>query len=238
MRVGATVLLVDGMCYQSYNWNKYRPLGALQHVVDMLEEYHCDEIAIIRPARNNDSFSAFKHDVEVLKHINTMTPISFGGGVRDSKALHFLKDLPVERLIFSSAFIKQKIDLISEATQIFGRQAIQCLLPCAMKSKELQIFCCDNASYVPVKQLDQKIIDEYANEVVIYDLLNEGEVDSFDFSLLDQFSFSRQKIVVSGGIGSNSIGEANRQQLASVLVDNKVLHSEYSIKGYKHAAKL
>ena len=79
MRIGATVLLIAGQCYQSYSWSKMRPLGRLEHVVEMLEEYQCDEISIIRPVRDDDSLSSLEKDLNVLKNINTMTPLSFGG---------------------------------------------------------------------------------------------------------------------------------------------------------------
>ena len=69
MRIGSTVLLNENKCIQSYRWECFRPLGTLQGVIDSLEEYQCDEIAIIRPVRKNDSLDAFKTDISELKKL-------------------------------------------------------------------------------------------------------------------------------------------------------------------------
>lgn len=238
MRVGASVLLLDGLCYQSYNWSKLRPLGSLQHVIDMLEEYQCDEIAIIRPVRETDSLLAFKRDIEVLGSINTMTPLSFGGGIRGLDYLHLLADVPVERLIFSSAFVSQNRQLLATAVQLFGRQAIQCLLPITVEGTKPLVFSCDSGEFLTCDQLNYQLIDEFANEIIVYDTLHEGDKSNFDFSLLDTLHFADQKMVITGGLGYENIKTARQLNCAAVLVDNKVLHQEFSIKGFKHAAQL
>ena len=59
MRIGATVLLYNEVAYQSYGWGLLRPLGNLQTVVDFLQDYQVDEISIIRPIKQDDSFQCF-----------------------------------------------------------------------------------------------------------------------------------------------------------------------------------
>ena len=105
MRVGSMVLLSEQHCVQSYEWGLMRPLGNFQSVLDSLEEYCCDEVAIIRPVRSNDSFKNFQRDIETLQKLKTMTPISFGGGIRTKEHLNILQGLPIERLVFSSMFL-------------------------------------------------------------------------------------------------------------------------------------
>ena len=127
MRVGSTLLLKNKKCYQSYNWSYFRPLGSLQIAVDSLDEYECDEVAIIRPVRDCDSLDLFSRDLDVLRELNAMTPISFGGGIRSREHLELLEGLPVERFVFSSAFIanideaKNHYDVRSIYTSEMGR---------------------------------------------------------------------------------------------------------------------
>ena len=111
MRIGSSVLFFEGFCYQSYRWEKKRPLGDLQNVVNFLEMYQCDEISIIRPVRNNDTIDVFKKDLAIIQKLNCMTPISFGGGIKDISMVDSLLDLPIERLIFSSAFFSEDLTL-------------------------------------------------------------------------------------------------------------------------------
>ena len=236
MRIGSTILLKDEKCYQSYNWEVFRPLGSLQVALDSLDEYECDEVAIIRPVRDSDSLDLFSKDLDVLRRIKTSTPISFGGGIRSIEHLNLLEGLPIERLIFSSSFIENNISLVGSASELLGKQAIQCLLPVKREADVTHIYRSDRTKFLGLDEIDLNIIDELANEVVLYDIKNDGLHDSFDVSILDSFSFLRSKLVITGGVGKSTIDWARVQGLASVLIDNKVLHHEYSIRSCKRVS--
>lgn len=238
MRVGSTVLLYKQQCVQSYHWSTLRPLGELQGVLDSLEEYQCDEVAIIRPVRAFDTLESFEEDIQILKRLKTMTPISFGGGIRTTEHLALLNDLPVERLVFSSAFLSKNRHLLETAKNIFGHQAIQCLLPIQNSEGIIQIYCSEKAMFIPLSDVDFDFIQIYANEVILLDAMHEGANNQFDFELLKKTPLCNHKLIVSGGIGTESIKSAKEQGLASVLIDNKVLHKEYSIKSYKNVVKM
>jgi cyclase len=235
MRIGATVLLYEQQCIQSYGWSVFRPFGKLQGILDSLEEYQCDEVAIIRPVRKCDNLERFKQDVNVLQSLKSMTPISFGGGIRSIEHLNCLRVLPIERLVFSSAFINKDKCLITAAIDLFGHQAIQCILPLCFRNGLLCVYESATSEYVPIEQLDCSFIDFYANEIVLIDIVNEGRSNSFNWELLDALPFANNKLVISGGIGSDCIKHARENLLASVLIDNKILHSEFSISSLKHA---
>lgn len=234
MRVGSTLLLKNGKCFQSYNWKFFRPLGSMQIALDTLNEYECDEVAIIRPARNDDSLNLFSQDLDVLKRSKTMTPISFGGGIRSLAQLNLLESLPIERLIFSSSFIENNSNFIYQASRIFGKQAIQCLLPVKIIDDDTYIYLSNKAEFVGLEKIDFALINELANEVILYDTRNDGYHDCFDETIINKVCFPKHKLIISGGVGKSTIEWARRQGIASVLIDNKVLHREYSIRGFKH----
>lgn len=238
MRVGSTVLLLNQQCVQSYHWRCVRPLGELQVVLDSLEEYQCDEVAIIRPVRQYDALDIFEADIKVLHTLKTMTPISFGGGIRTVDHLALLSDLPVERLVFSSSFLSKNSKLLDKAKDMFGHQAIQCLLPVRQNEGCLEVYCSEQDRFIKQENIDFEFIEAYANEIILLDVVNEGEADKFDFELLKYVPLDSNKLIISGGIDRVAVKTAAKLRLASVLIDNKVLHKEYSIASYKHVAKL
>ena len=142
MRIGSSVLLSGQCCVQSYNWSFLRPLGKLQTVVDELENFECDEIAIIRPVRKQDLLQDFAGDVDLLRRLKSMTPISFGGGIRSARHLQLIDGLPIERLILTSAFLSEDRTLLENAIRHFGRQSIQCLLPIVRVGNENCVYHC------------------------------------------------------------------------------------------------
>ena len=201
MRVGSIVLLKEQGCVQSYGWKMIRPLGSLQEIVDSLTEYQCDEISIIRPVRKNDNLKSFGKDIEVIKELKTMTPISFGGGIRSLDHLKLLKNLPVERLIFSSAFLENNRDLILCAKNIFGNQAIKCLLPVFSENGQILVYHPSAGAFFPISSDHVAFIEELANEVILFDTKNEGYKNKFDWSILKNLPFDSSKIIISGGAG-------------------------------------
>lgn len=234
MRVGSTLLLKNKKCYQSYSWSYFRPLGSLQIALDSLDEYECDEVAIIRPVRACDSLELFSEDIDLLREIKTMTPICFGGGIRSSQHLELLKGLPVERLVFSSAFIESNQTLIDDARQLLGKQAIQCLLPLKIMEDNVYVYDSNKAKFIKLNSVNLTLINELANEVILYDTNNDGGHDSFDKLLIERLPIEKHKLVVTGGVGKSTIDWARQEGLASVLIDNKVLHKEYSIRAFKN----
>jgi phosphoribosylformimino-5-aminoimidazole carboxamide ribonucleotide (ProFAR) isomerase len=231
MRIGSSILIKNNYCYQSYGWQLLRPLGELQNAVNHLEEYGCDEISIIRPVRHSDQ--DFTNDLQALNSLETMTPISFGGGIRDQSHLHLISSLPVERLVFSSAFIHSNHSLIKAAVRFYGRQAIQCLLPFVLNSEGFFIYDSSNESYLPFDEIESKFIDEYANEIIFHDTANEGFYDKFNLDVLEASFFDTNKIIVSGGIGLTVCSQSSSMNCASVLIENRLLHKEYSIERYR-----
>lgn len=235
MRVGSTVLLKHQLSIQSYDWKCFRPLGRLQAVLDSLEEYMSDEISIIRPVRADDTLIDFEADIEALRNIKSMTPISFGGGIRTSAHIELLRGLPIERLVFSSAFIDKNRELITEAKNFFGHQAIQCLLPLKLINDKLFVFHSSKSDYIPFSQLDLHFIEDFANEIILVDAIHEGKMDRFQWDLVELSKLPKNKLVISGGVGKKTIKMAMKNKIASVLIDNKTLHKENSILSYRNA---
>lgn len=238
MRIGTPVLFRNSRCVQSYNWKVIRDLGSLQEVLDSLEEYETDEISITRVSRSTDSLSDFKKDLKIIAASHSQTPISFGGGIRSIEHLEFIADIPVERLVFSSAFVSGNDELISTAARRFGRQAIQCVLPMRMIEQQQAVYHCAGDKWVPLDSVDWGFIDALANEIVIYDIENEGASSGFNFELMNNLPFKKERLIAMGGVTSQCIKTASEFYLAAVYIDNKVLHSEYSIAGYRRAVTL
>lgn len=238
MRVGATVLFKNNTCWQSYGWSCLRPLGNLQSVIEALDEYECDEIALIRPVREMDTEQSFFQDVQLLNNTTSLTPLSFGGGIRTISQLLLLNGAPVERLLLTSAFLNRNLALLEYIKDTFGRQSIQCVLPCVIYDKKKYIYNPSERMLVPFQLLDLDVLRRYANEVIIHDIENEGRRDCFNRNLINDLQFPAQQLVLSGGIGSDTICWAKSESFAACLIDNRALHKEYSILGHKRAAKL
>ena len=114
MRVGASILFGAGICIQSYSWQETRPLGKLPSILQSMDEYECDEIAVIRKCRGSLLDNNYVSDLNILKGCEVASPLSFGGGIFYTSQLEEMRSLPVERFIFSSAAILGNTNLLKE----------------------------------------------------------------------------------------------------------------------------
>ena len=225
MRIGACLLLKDGYCYQSYRWQYLRPLGSLQNAINILEERQVDEIAIIRYCRHQDDQNSFVKDLDLVSQLDCITPLAFGGGIRDSKALNSLHQLPIERLLLSSAYIEKNTDLIEEGIKLFGKQAMIAVLPYRVVNTNIEYYHCRNQKF---GGCDLSYINSHSNEVMLYDTDCEGLAYRGLTSIGDKFPFHPSKIILSGGVSFDTIAKYRKLDFASVCIDNSALHTEFN----------
>ena len=226
MRIGASILLLDGYCYQSFQWKFLRPLGKLKHVLKFLDLYNVDEVCISRPIKKNDFDTSLANDLNQIKLSLSNSPISFGGGLRSLNQLKLLTNLPIERLHFSSAFIDRKINILEKSLNLYGKQAIVATLPIKVIDDHMFVFHCSVNGFVPLKSKILNLINDYADELMIIDIENEGRNDCFNFEILEKLDFSINQVIISGGVGPKVIKIAKKMGVASCLIENRVLHHE------------
>ena len=225
MRISASLLLKNGFCYQSYRWQYLRPLGSLQNAVRMLEERQVDDISIIRYCRENQNQEEFVSDLELISNLDCITPLAFGGGIRDSEALKMVQQLPVERILLSSAYFEKNIVLLEEAMSMFGRQALIAVLPYRVCNNKIEYYHCSAEKF---GDCDLAFIDSHANEVMLYNTTQEGLAFSDFQENYDLFSINHSKLILSGGINHGFIKKVRNLNFASVCIDNSALHQQFN----------
>jgi len=224
-RIGALILYFNGYCYQSFDWKYFKPLGNLETIIKLLDMYEVDEVCIIRPIKGKHDVS-FLDDCKILSKINTRTPITFGGGIRKINDLKMLRHLPIERISLSSAFLMKNYNLLKKIKQNYGRQSIVCTIPLKIFENRLFIFNSFSKTY---SEFDNALLEkfkDYINEYLVIDTESEGKEDKFNFDLLKKLNIENKKLIISGGIGPNSIKTAKKLKLASIIVENRYFYKE------------
>lgn len=230
MRIGSSIILINGYCYQSYQWRLFRPLGSLKNILNFLDKYNIDEICITRPIRDSDSKQSFFLDLVQIKSSFSNSPIGFGGGIRSSENIKLLSDLPIERVHLSDAFLNKNMKVIDSILNTYGKQALVATLPLKLKDENLFVFHGHTQTFELLKSNTINLINEYADELMIIDVENEGMNNCFNFKILDRLAFSKDRIIISGGIGSKVAKQALQLGIASCMIDNQVLHYENYLK--------
>lgn len=224
-RIGAQILLLNGYCYQSFNWKYLRPLGSLSTIIKLLDVYEVDEICITRPIKGG-SDKYFSRDCRVLSTINSNTPITLGGGIRKIEDLKFFHNLPLERVCLNSAFLEGKNSLIKKVKESYGKQSIIYTMPLKIFKGQLYIYNSCKNSFLLLNQRKIEKFKDFINEYYIIDTDNEGYENKFNFDLIKRLNIEPSKIIISGGIGAETIKIAKKLNLASVIIENRYFYKE------------
>ena len=88
MRIGSSIILRCGKAVQSYNWKLLKPFGSLKSILKHLDDFQCDEIAILRYVREKHEMHDFIRDIEQLKNFSSSSPISLEVASERKLTLH------------------------------------------------------------------------------------------------------------------------------------------------------
>jgi hypothetical protein len=91
------------------------------------------------------------------------------------------------------------------------------------------IFNSKQNKFCSFEELNRNQLD-LCDELLIYDTSNEGFTNLFNSKVFDNNYLKTRKLILSGGIISKKNLETSNLNIASVLIENRVLHKEYSIK--------
>lgn len=224
MRIGATLLLKDGLACQSHGWNYYRPIGPLSEALSALTRYQIDEVNVIcldhKDGRNLSS------SIEILANCACSTPLTFGGGITSNNVRLILDVLPAERYSFCSSLISNELASIKAVSKTLGLQSVVGCMPVRLIEDQLEIYHPTNGVFVSLSQNIQRSFADNCDEVIVYDVESDGQKTGFNFDILDKLSMGLSKTIISGGVRKTDVSRANEFGLNAIHVDNSCLHFE------------
>jgi len=225
LRLGANIIVIGGVAYQSHGWRLHRPLGSLSRAMEALNRYQVDEINVI--SLDQRYKSSFKATLNNLLKATCQTPTVFGGGINAHNIDFLLESLPTERYSFSNCFLENNLQVIKKIKENLGNQAIVGVMPLRFIGQDLQIFNSMRNSFEKLKNKHVENFYNFADEIMVFDVAGDGLKTGFDFSLLEILGIENEKIIISGGITKKDLILAKKNKIAAVYVDNSVLHKEF-----------
>ena len=224
MRIGANLILKDGLACQSHNWEFYRPIGPLNLALDALSRYQVDEINII--SLDYRTKKDLKHSINSLMECACSTPITFGGGISFQNMNLILEALPAERYSFCSSVIANDLRPIEQVTKKLGRQSVVGCMPVKLSGHFVEIYYPKENRFIEMTKSLLGIFTANCDELLVYDVEADGQKKGFNFKLLEKLQIAPSKTIISGGITKKDVNYAELIGLCAVQLDNSILHYE------------
>ena len=205
-RIIGTLVVKNDVLVKSYGFKFYRPAGSVITAIINLDSWMVDEIFII-DITDKDYIS-----YNLLQEINNskcITPITYGGGIRNSDDIKLLLQSGVDRVLVESILYCDQENL-RDCSDFIGSQAVVASVPVYFDGKDYISWYHFNKFKRKVlledliKLLDKNLFSEY----LIMDVNNEGNEGCFNleiFNILSNIDKNqiRHNFIFFGGMDFN-----------------------------------
>ena len=205
-RLIATLIIKDGMVVQSYNFERYLPIGKPKFSIEFLSRWDVDEIIILDiDASINQKEPDYKM-IELISH-NTFIPLTVGGGITSPKVAKKVIDSGADKVTANTHVLKSP-ELISDIAYSLGSQAIVVSIDAKkIKNNQYEVFSFSKVKpiYKDVILWSKKCEELGAGEIFLNSVDNDGMRIGYDNELLFNVSSNLSiPLIACGGVGSFS----------------------------------
>ena len=237
-RLGATVIIKNGIAVQSIAFKNYLPIGKPEVVIKNLDNWGADEIIFLCIDSNKNGRPNFDL-ISKISDLNIRTPLIYGGGITNvNDAIKCIK-LGADRVVINQLFFKDTKQ-ISKISEVIGKESLVLSLNLKLYKRKIYIFDYVSKS---IKNFDRSFLDpickKFISEILLTDYENEGKKKSFNFDLLKNNFFNNKKILAYGGI--NTTEQFRKlfrfKNISSVILGNCLNYKESAIFNIKKKCK-
>jgi len=234
-RLSALIVVKDNIAVQSFSYNSYLPIGRPDLLIENYDRWGVDEIIVQVIDRTKNSLGPDFKLLEKISKLKIMTPLIYGGGIRNFDDAKLVIKHGADRVVIESAFLKEE-DQVKDISNVIGSQAVIISLPLIIKNKSIFIYDYKEYKLIDLKKykiIRKRNIDAFS-EILVTDVLNEGKYNSFNINLLNQLSYIKNSLIVFGGISTTKkIEQISRfKNVSCVVIGNFLSYKENAYQQY------
>ena len=237
-RLIGMITVKGGWAVQSFGYQRYLPLGRPECLAENLDRWGADEIAVNVIDRSRQGLGP---DFEVLGRIAALglsTPLVYGGGVRTAEDAARVVAAGADRVSLD-AVLRDNRDAVSTIADVIGAQAVIACVPVVpdphghgafewldYRTKERR------SSAAMADWLAPLIQQRHVSEVLLVDATHDGDIGSFDLSLVDAFPIEDVPLIAFGGAGQAETCASllAHSKVSAVAIGNRLAYRELAIQ--------
>lgn len=219
-RVIPVLLIQNGGLVKTIQFGNETYIGDPINAVRIFNEKEVDELIIIDISATKQGKSP---DLKKLENIASecFMPVCYGGGIHDLSTVKAVLKVGIEKISFNTAAFEQP-DLIKHAAQLCGSQAIVASIDVKKdfwgKNKVFVRNGTKNTGWSP-GEYGKKMESLGAGEILIQSIENDGIMQGYDISLLNEICENVSiPVIALGGAGNlNDLRKAKQNSSVSAV---------------------
>ncbi len=226
-RLIGVITVKDNIAVQSFGYKRYLPVGKPEILAKNLDLWGADEILI----NDIDRSIKFKEPnfslLEKISNLKLSTPIIYSGGIKNvNDAVNVIK-FGSDRIMFETVFFKNS-QMVKKISSKIGAQGLILSLPVVKVNNKILRYCYLSKKLFKISNEVNKFFEKkILSECLITDVINEGSVNNFNFSILKKIDLKIQMIIF-GGVGSKEkIKQClHRPNINAIAIGNRLNYVE------------
>ena len=230
-RIIPSLLIKDNKLVKGVRFKNHKNVGNPSTTAKSLGAQQSDELVAINLDSYNDNS---KQNYKIIKEISnsTMTPLTFGGGIRSVEQAKNIFLNGADK-IYLNSILFENMNILTDITRIYGSQSVMAGINII---NDLNILEKNNISAL---EWIKKLEDSGAGEIKINFVDLEGTTAGFNKKICEKLLKSVSvPLIFEGGIGSlNHIIDAFSVGVNSIALGTMIYFKDYNIMKIKQFLK-
>ncbi len=202
-KIVASILVRNKIVVNSVNFESYRPIGALKHIIARLQDWEVDEISVLNLTHSQNPLTDFQELFSDTLLSTIHTPLSYGGGITTQSFAESVIAAGCERVVLSGA--KWTPAASRQVSINLGDQAILIHIPLVNSGQQFML----QHTTQTVQEYFQSIPNDWGGELFLKDKKKDGAVARLEFFReIAKVSKDLRTPIIAGG-GLSSVEEVN-----------------------------
>jgi cyclase len=231
-RLVAVLIVRQGIVVQSFDFNRYLPVGSPAIAVEYLDRWGVDEIVVLDIDATPDGRQPAFDRIGVYSSC-CHVPLTIGGGITEVDDIVTMLQTGADKVVINSAAVDNP-RLISDGARLFGSQCIVVSVDARRTTggEYATVTQSNNVTtgYTPV-DLAKRAEDHGAGEIFLNAVHRDGARTGYDLALIETvIAAVAIPVIVCGGVGhSEHFRPAIDLGASAVAAANFFHHTEHSV---------
>ena len=238
-RLIASLLIKDGLIVQSFDFNKYLPIGKPKFSIEFVVKWDVDEIVLLDISA---SIKKKRINSKIIENLSRFcyVPLTVGGGIKKVKDVQEIIRAGADKVSINKSALERP-KLIEEVSETFGTQCVVVSVDCKKEADGSYVVYKDSGSvsaHLDALDWAKECSSLGAGEIYLYSIDRDGSRKGYDLDLINLISSSIDiPVIACGGVGkfdhfSQGITKGRASAVAASNIFHHVEHSTIIAKAY------
>lgn len=232
------IITKGSLVVQSFNFNKYLPIGNVKTAIEFFVNWDVDEIIIL----DIDAYQKGRRpNIELVEWATTecFVPLTVGGGIRSLEDISDLLNAGADKVCVN-AIVRENPAFVSNAAAIYGSQCITVSVDAVLTQEGYRVY--DHVTKLALDVTPTLFALELeklgAGEIFLNSVDRDGSRQGYDISLLNSVSSELKiPVIACGGVGqvadlAKGVLEGLCQAVAAANIFQHTEHSTIAAKAH------